>query len=209
MHYDLDAPRDGRSLPHNPLKAIVAPRPIGWISAMSAEGKLNLAPYSFFNGVADDMVAFSSAGHKDAMAFAEEGGDFVCSLATWDLRECMNDSSAPLARGESEFAFANLATAPSRKVRPPRVAASPAALECKWLQTVPLVPSGGGAASYFLVIGQVVSIYLDERFVKDGLLDTAAMQPIMRGGYFDYFRATPETRFQMRRPKGAGEFKES
>ena len=209
MYYELDVPREQRPLPHSPLKAIVAPRPIGWISAMSREGKLNLAPYSFFNGVADDMVAFSSAGRKDAMTFAEEGGEFVCSLATWDLRDGMNDSSAPLPRGESEFAFASLETAPSRKVRPPRVAASPAALECKWLQTVPLVPIGGAEPSYFLVIGQVVSIYLDERFVVDGMLDTAAMQPIMRGGYFDYFRATPETRFQMRRPKGAGEFKES
>ena len=209
MHYDLDARREDRTLPHNPLKAIVAPRPIGWISAMDRAGRLNLAPYSFFNAIADDMVAFSSSGRKDAMTFAEEGGEFVCSLATWDLRDGMNDSSAPLPRGESEFAFAGLATAPARRVRPPRVAASPAALECRWLQTVPLVPLGGGEAGNFLVIGQVVSIYLDERFVADGMLDTAAMQPIMRGGYFDYFRATPETRFQMRRPKGAGEFRDS
>ncbi|MFD0936327.1 flavin reductase family protein [Methylobacterium trifolii] len=202
MHY---AP-DDRTLPHNPLKAIVAPRPIGWISAMSREGKLNLAPYSFFNAVADDMVAFSSSGRKDAMTFAEEGGDFVCNLATYDLREAMNDSSAPLPRGESEFDFAGLITAPSRKVRPPRVAAAKAALECRWLQTVPLVPLNGGEPSNFLVIGQVVSIYIDDRFVVDGLVDTAAMHPIMRGGYFDYFGVTPETKFQMRRPKGAGEF---
>ena len=209
MHYDLDVPREERALSHSPLKAIVAPRPIGWISAMSRAGELNLAPYSFFNAVADDMVAFSSSGRKDAMTFAEEGGEFVCSLATWDLRDGMNDSSAPLPRGRSEFAFAGLETAPSRKVRPPRVAASPAALECRWLQTIPLVPLAGGAAESFLVIGQVVSIYLDERYLSDGQLDTAAMQPIMRGGYLDYFRATPETRFQMRRPKGAGEFNET
>jgi flavin reductase (DIM6/NTAB) family NADH-FMN oxidoreductase RutF len=206
VHYDLDVPREARPLPHNPLKAIVAPRPIGWISAMSRDGKLNLAPYSFFNAVADNMVAFSSSGRKDAMTFAEEGAEFVCSLATWDLRDGMNDSSAPLPRGQSEFAFANLETAPSRRVRPPRVAASPAALECRWLQTVPLVPLGGGEPDNFLVIGQVVSIYVDERFVRDGMVDTAAMHPIMRGGYFDYFHATADTRFQMRRPKGAGEF---
>jgi len=206
VHYDLDVPREARTLPHSPLKAIVAPRPIGWISAMSREGKLNLAPYSFFNAVADNMVAFSSSGRKDAMTFAEEGAEFVCSLATWDLRDGMNDSSAPLPRGESEFAFAKLETAPSKKVRPPRVAASPAALECRWLQTVPLVPLGGGEAENFLVIGQVVSIYVDERFVSDGMVDTAAMHPILRGGYFDYFRATADNRFQMRRPKGAAEF---
>ncbi len=206
MHYDLDLPHDERCLPHSPLKAIVAPRPIGWISAMDQAGRLNLAPYSFFNAVADNMVAFSSTGRKDALTFAEEGGEFVCSFATWDLRDGMNDSSAPLPRGESEFAFAKLVTAPSHKVRPPRVAGSPAALECRWLQTVPLVPLEGGEAENFLVIGQVVSIYVDERFVTDGMVDTAAMHPIMRGGYFDYFQVTPETRFTMRRPKGAGEF---
>ncbi|KAB1074217.1 flavin reductase family protein [Methylobacterium planeticum] len=200
MHYDPE----NRTLPHNPLKALVAPRPIGWISAMSRSGRLNLAPYSFFNAVADDMVAFSSSGRKDAMTFAEEGEAFVCNLATYDLREAMNASSAALPRGESEFDFAGLTTAPSRKVRPPRVAEAAAAIECRWLQTVPLVPLGGGEPANFLVIGQVVSIYIDDRFVADGRVDTGAMRPIMRGGYFDYFTATPETRFEMRRPKGGG-----
>lgn len=203
MHY---AP-DDRTLPHNPLKAIVAPRPIGWISAMSRAGKLNLAPYSFFNAVADDMVAFSSTGRKDAMTFAEEGGDFVCNLATYDLREPMNASSAPLPRGESEFDFSGLTAAASRKVRAPRVAEAAAALECRWLQTVPLVPLDGAEPGNFLVIGQVVSIYIDDRFVVDGLVDTAAMRPIMRGGYFDYFTVGPEAKFQMRRPEGGGDFR--
>lgn len=197
MHYGPDQ----KTLPHNPLKAIVAPRPIGWISAMSLDGRLNLAPYSFFNAVADDMVAFSSTGRKDALTFAEEGGAFVCSLATWDLREAMNATSAPLPRGASEFEHAGLETAPSRLVRPPRVAAAPAAIECRWLQTVPLKPLEGEPTN-FLVIGQVVSIYVDDRFVADGLVDTGAMRPIQRGGYFDYFTVTPEARFQLRRPKG-------
>lgn len=203
MDYDSET----RTLPHNPLKAIVAPRPIGWISAMDRDGRLNLAPYSFFNAVADDMVAFSSSGRKDAMTFAESGGDFVCNLASYDLREAMNASSAPLPRGESEFTFAGLATAPSRKVRSPRVADAPAAIECRWLQTVPLRPLDGSEPANFLVIGQVVSIYIDDRFVADGRVDTAAMAPIMRGGYFDYFRITPEDRFEMHRPKGGGDFK--
>ena len=200
MHYGPDH----KSLPHNPLKALVAPRPIGWISAMSREGALNLAPYSFFTAVADDMVAFSSSGRKDAMTFAEEGGEFVCNIASYELREAMNASSAPLPRGASEFDHAGLKTAPSRLVRPPRVADAPAAIECKWLKTVPLEPLGRREPRNFLVIGQVVSVYVDDRFVVNGLVDTAAMRPIMRGGYFDYFCATPETRFEMRRPKGGG-----
>ncbi|MEH3146816.1 MAG: flavin reductase family protein [Methylobacterium frigidaeris] len=204
MDYDAQT----RTLPHNPFKALVAPRPIGWVSAMAKDGRLNLSPYSFFNGVADnpEMVAFSSFGRKDALAFAEEGGEFVCSFATLALKDEMNLSSAPLPRGESEFDFAGLETAPSRAVRPPRVAASPAALECRWLQTVPMVPLGGGEASYFLVIGQVVSIYIDDRFITpEGRVDTGAMRPIMRGGYFDYFTVEPENRFEMRRPAGGGD----
>ena len=203
MHYDAET----KGLPHNPLKALVAPRPIGWISAMNRDGAVNLAPYSYFNAVAagPDMVMFSSAGRKDAMTFAEEGGEFVCNLATYDLREAVNATSAPLPRGESEFAYAGLTPAPSRKVRPPRVAESPAALECKWLQTVPLTPLDGSDASHFLVIGQVVSIYIDDAYIKDGLVETAAMRPILRGGYFDYFTAEPETRFSLKRPSGAGQ----
>ncbi|MGU3539760.1 flavin reductase family protein [Methylobacterium sp. A54F] len=201
MHYDPE----NRTLPHNPLKALVAPRPIGWISAMDRAGRLNLAPYSFFNAVADDMVAFSSSGRKDAMTFAEEGGEFVCNLATYDLREAMNATSAPLPRGESEFAAAGLTTAPSARVRPPRVAAAPAAIECRWVQTIPLVGLDGREPTNFLVIGQVVSVYVDDRFVVDGLVDTGAMRPIMRGGYFDYFAVTPESRFAMHRPKGGGQ----
>ncbi|KQP41490.1 flavin reductase [Methylobacterium sp. Leaf104] len=202
MHYDAET----KGLPHNPLKALVAPRPIGWISAMNRDGAVNLAPYSYFNAVASgpDMVMFSSAGRKDAMSFAEEGAEFVCNFATYDLREAVNATSAPLPRGTSEFAHAGLTPAPSRKVRPPRVAESPAALECKWLQTVPLTPLDGSDASHFLVIGQVVSIYIDDRFIRDGLVDTGAMRPILRGGYFDYFTAEPETRFELRRPPGGG-----
>ena len=203
----MDYDDETRSLPHNPLKAIVAPRPIGWISAMDRSGRVNLSPYSYFNAVAGDpdMVMFSSSGRKDALAFVEEGGEFVCSLATHALREQVNATSAPLERGHSEFAFAGLTPAPSRKVRPPRVAESPAAIECRWLQTVPLVPLGGGQANTFMVIGQVVSIYVDDRFVRDGRVDTGAMRPIMRGGYFDYFTVEAENRFEMHRPKGGGQ----
>ena len=107
-----------------------------------------------------------------------------------------------LPRGESEMAHAGLAAAPSRIVKPPRVADAPVALECKWLQTVPLNPLGGGEPSYYLVIGQVVGIHIDDRFIVDGLVDTAAMRPIARSGYRDYFVATPETKFSITRPGG-------
>ncbi len=169
---------------------------------MDKQGRLNLAPYSFFNAVGDAMVAFSSSGRKDAMTFAEEGGEFVCSLATWDLRDGMNDSSAPLPRGESEFAFAKLETRPrrrsARRAWPPRPPPSNAAgcRRCRWC------PSDGGEAENFLVIGQVVSIYVEDRFVTDGMVDTGAMHPIMRGGYFDYFHARPKAASPCADPRG-------
>ncbi|HEX5866114.1 MAG TPA: flavin reductase family protein [Beijerinckiaceae bacterium] len=202
MFYEV-AKRD-HGLPHDPFKALVAPRPIGWISTASAKGEINLSPYSFFNAVSDQppMVAFSSQGRKDALTFIEETGEFVCNLATFDLRDAVNETSAPLARGESEMTLAGLTPAPSRLVKPPRVAEAPAALECRHLQTVPLTPLSGAEARYFLVIGEVVAIHIDERFIVGGLVDTAAMRPITRAGYRDYFVATPDTRFAMTRPRG-------
>jgi len=205
MFYDSNPKAHG--LAHDPFKALVAPRPIGWITAMSARGEVNLSPYSFFNAFSDqpNMVAFSSNGRKDALAFIEETGEFVCNLATFDLREAVNATSAPLARGENEMDHAGLTAAPSRVVRPPRVAEAPAALECKWLKTVPLEPLGGGPAAYYLVIGQVVGVHIDDRFIQNGIVDIAAMRPIMRAGYRDYFVATPETKFTMTRPRGGGD----
>jgi len=193
----------GHGLPHDPFKALVAPRPIGWISAVSSKGEVNLSPYSYFNAFSDrpHIVGFSSEGRKDALTFVEETGEFVCNLATFELRDQVNATSAPLPRGTSEIVHSGLTTAPSRLVRPPRVAESPVALECKWLQTVSLTPLDG-EARYFLVIGQVIGIHIDDRFVVDGRVDTAAMRPIARAGYRDYFVATPETRFAITRPKG-------
>ncbi|NNM73273.1 flavin reductase family protein [Enterovirga aerilata] len=200
-----DATKNDHGLRHNPMKALIGPRPIGWISALNARGEVNLSPYSFFNAVAENpfIVAFSSNGYKDAVAFVDETKEFVCSLATWDTREAMNLTSAPLARGESEFAFAGLTQAPSRLVKPPRVAEAPAALECQWLRTIQLEDRDGRRMEQYLVLGQVIGVHIDDRFVKDGLVDTAAMRPIMRGGYMDYFVATPETKFSIQRPKGA------
>ena len=193
-------------LSHDPFKAIVAPRPIGWISSMSARGEVNLAPYSFFNGVSSvpPIIMFSSEGRKDSLTFIEETREFVCNLATWELRQQMNTTSGPFPRGIDEMKEAGLEPAPSILVKPPRVKASPCAMECKWLQTVRLHDIDGGTTEQHVVFGQVVGVHIDERFIRDGLLDTAAMRPIARAGYGDYFVSTPETKFSLRRPvKGA------
>jgi flavin reductase (DIM6/NTAB) family NADH-FMN oxidoreductase RutF len=200
-----DATRNDHGLRHNPMKALIGPRPIGWISALNAKGELNLSPYSFFNAVAENpvIVAFSSNGYKDAVAFVDETKEFVCNLATYDTREAMNLTSAPLPRGQSELAFAGLTAAPCNLVKAPRVAEAPAALECQWLRTIQLEDRDGRKMDQYLVLGQVIGVHIDDRFIKDGLVDTAAMRPIMRSGYMDYFVATPETKFSIQRPTGA------
>ncbi|MBV8662089.1 MAG: flavin reductase family protein, partial [Hyphomicrobiales bacterium] len=125
--------RDKTVLPHDPFKAIVSPRPIGWISTRSLDGRVNLAPYSFFNAFssAPPLVGFSSEGLKDSASFARESGEFVANLATFDLMQAMSETSAPLPRGASEFEHAGLTMAPCRLVAAPRVAEAHAALECK------------------------------------------------------------------------------
>jgi flavin reductase (DIM6/NTAB) family NADH-FMN oxidoreductase RutF len=197
-----DARKNDHGLPHDPFKAIVAPRPIGWITSMSAKGEINLAPYSYFNGASSrpPLIMFSSEGRKDSLTFIEETKEFVCNIAVFDLREAMNKTSAPFDRGVNEMVRAGLEAAPSRLVKPPRVAASPCALECKWLKTVPLSDLDGRVLDNHIVIGQVIGIHIDDRFIRDGLLDTAAMRPIARAGYHEYFVATPETRFSLNRP---------
>ncbi len=200
MFYTTD--KNDHGLPHNPFKAIVAPRPIGWICAMSRNGEINLSPYSYFNAVGDrpPVVVFSSEGMKDAASFVEETGEFVCNFVTYGLREKMNLTSAPLPRGENEMAFAGLTPAPSVLVKPPRVAEAPAALECKLLQIVRLTSLAGERLHNHLVVGQVVGVHIDESFIKDGRFDTLAAKPIMRMGYHDYAVGTEG--FTMVRPGG-------
>jgi flavin reductase (DIM6/NTAB) family NADH-FMN oxidoreductase RutF len=171
---------------------------------MSAKGEINLAPYSFFNGITDKppIVMFSSEGHKDSVAFVEETKEFVCSLSNWDLRDQMNGTSAPLPRGESEMIATGLEAAPSRFVKPPRVAAAPCALECQWLKTVSFDPIDGKTMDRYVVFGHVVGVYIDDRFIRNGRLDTAAMKPIARLGYDEY--AVIDAVFKMTRPKGGG-----
>jgi flavin reductase (DIM6/NTAB) family NADH-FMN oxidoreductase RutF len=199
MFYEPDK-RDKRLLPHDPFKAIVAPRPIGWVTSINANNQVNLAPYSFFNGVNSRpaMVMFASEGRKDSVHFIEETGEFVCNLATWDLRFAMNATSAPLPRGANEMIHAGLKAAPSRVVKPPRIAEAPCALECKLVRIVPLQTYDGNPIDSHAVFGQVVGVHIDDRFIVDGQLDTAAMKPIARCGYNQY--AVVESLFTMQRP---------
>jgi len=200
-----DPRKNDHGLPRDPFKAIVVPRPIGWFTSISAKGEINLAPYSFFNAVSEDppMVMFSSGGRKDSLSFIEETKEFVCNFATFDLRDAVSKSGTEYPRGVNEMIEAGLEPAPSRLVRPPRVAASPCALECKLLQIVDLQDLQEHSADRLVVFGQVIGVYIDDRFIKDGRLDTGAMQPIARCGYNDY--AVVDKVFPMVRPRLARE----
>ncbi len=202
IFYEPDQ-RDRGLLPHDPFKALVAPRPIGWISSIGPGGEVNLAPYSFFNAVCDTppMVAFSSSGRKHSATFAGHQRAFVWNLPTYALREQMNLSSARLPRGHSEFEHAGLQMAPSRLVDAPRVAASPCALECRVVADQQLVDVDGRVVDQHLIVGQVVGVHLDEAYIRpDGRVDTAALAPIARCGYRgDY--AVVTSLFEMLRPE--------
>ena len=200
--------RDKALLPRDPFKAIVAPRPIGWISTRALDGRVNLAPYSFFNGFgsAPPIVGFSSdGGGKDSAAFAVESGEFVANLATFALRDAMNATSAPLPRGESEFIPAGLTMAECRLVKAPRVAESPASLECKVVQVVNVHDRHGVETGHMLILGEVVGFHLAEAFIRDGRFDITLVQPLARCGYQDY--AVVEKVFSLARPKGGGDMR--
>ena len=196
-------PRNGHRLPHDPLNAIVAPRPIGWISTISDGGVRNLAPYSFFNLVnyQPPLVAFSSMGWKDSVANVRATGEFVWNLVTRDLGEVMNASSASVPPDVDEFALAAIEAAPSRLVRPPRVAASRAAFECKLTQLIELQTKEGRQLDQWLVIGEAIGIHIDTAMLENGVYQTARARPITRGGGpADYFEIGEEALFRMRRP---------
>ncbi len=198
-------PADGdHGLPHDPFKAIVAPRPIGWISTIDAAGRVNLAPYSFFNAISSNphIVMFSSTGRKHSVRNIEATGEFVCNLATWDFREQMNQTSATLAEGDNEFEFARLSTIPSRLVAPPRVEGTAASMECRLIKTDPIAGLDGKPSGSIVVYGEVVGIHIDENFIRDGVFDMAAARTIARCGYMDY--AVVEELFRMPRPSGRG-----
>jgi flavin reductase (DIM6/NTAB) family NADH-FMN oxidoreductase RutF len=197
-------PRDGHGLAHDPLNSIVAPRPIGWISTRSKAGILNLAPYSFFNlyNYKPPIIGFCSIGWKDSVDNVEATGEFVWNLVTGTLAEAMNATSAAVPAGHDEFALARLTPAPSKLVQAPRVAESPVSFECRKSQLLRLTDSQGADTDAWLMLGEVVAIHIRHDLIREGIYDTAAAEPIMRGGGpADYFRLHPTSKFQMYRPK--------
>lgn len=198
MFYETGENNHG--LRHDPFKALVAPRPIGWISSRSADGAVNLAPYSFFNAVSDvpPFVMFSSGGRKDTLRNIEETGEFVCSLATYALKDKMNATSAAVGPEINEFELAGLTPASCNLVKPPRVAESPVAFECRHFKTIPLPGKKDGEDGYIVVLGHVVGIHLDEAVIRDGKVDVTTYRPISRLGYMDY--AVVNEVFAMDRP---------
>jgi flavin reductase (DIM6/NTAB) family NADH-FMN oxidoreductase RutF len=175
-------------LPFDPFKAIIAPRPIGWISTLDPKGRPNLAPYSFFNAVSSrpNMIGFSSDGLKHSPRNARETGEFVFNLSTLDLMQEMNRTAEDVADGINEFDLAALEMAPCKLVRPPRVAVAAAALECKLISCTELIDLNGRPTNRWWVVGQVVATHINDRFIKDGRFDTAGARPLGRCGYHDY-----------------------
>ena len=191
-------------LSFSPIKAIVSPRPIGWISSCGKDGSINLAPYSYFNAISElpPMVMFSSAPsgnvqHKDSLRNVTETEEFVVNVVSAALGDAMNITSADLAYGQNEFTAANLEMADCNTVKVPRVAAAPAALECKLWKVIELPkPEIGGAG--VMVIGIITGIHIADETIKDGKIDVTSYQPLARLGYMDYARI--ENVFAMARP---------
>ena len=191
-------------LSFSPIKAIVSPRPIGWISSCGKDGSINLAPYSYFNAISElpPMVMFSSAPsgnvqHKDSLRNVIESEEFVVNVVRAALGDAMNITSADLAYGQNEFTAAGLEMADCNTVKVPRVAAAPAALECKLWKVIELPkPETGGTG--VMVIGTITGIHIADETVKDGKIDVTTYQPLARLGYMDYARINDV--FAMPRP---------
>ncbi|MCD0423995.1 MAG: flavin reductase family protein [Rhodopseudomonas sp.] len=196
-------PAKGHGLKHDPFNAIIAPRPIGWISSCDAEGRVNLAPYSFFNAFNyhPPLIGFSSTTWKDTVANIQRTGEFVWNLVTMDLAQAMNATSASVPHEVDEFALGHLTKLKSDLVKPPRVAESPVSFECKLSEIVRLKGADGVEVDAWLTIGEVVMVHIDKRLIEDGVYQTAAARPIVRAGRRgDYFEIRPDAMFEMVRP---------
>ena len=191
MYYDTNENNHG--LPHNPFKALTVPRPIGWISTLSKNGIGNLSPYSYFNGLSYDppFVMFSAGNRsdgskKDSVLNAEETGEFVVNISTWDTRFQMNDTSWIMEPETDELEKTGLTAIDSINVKPKRVAESPVHFECKYHQTVQL-PGNKNAGFHHVVFGQVIGIHIKDEFITDeGIVDILKMNIIARLEYNDY-----------------------
>lgn len=197
-------PANGHGLPHDPFNALVAPRPIGWISSQDADGRLNLAPYSFFNAFnyTPPIIGFASTSYKDTVRNIEQTGEFCWNLVTKPLAEAMNQTSAAVAPDINEFELAGLTAQTSTLVKVPHVAQSPVTFECKLSQILQLTGADGSKISTWMVFGEVVGVHIARHLLVNGIYDTAAAQPVLRGGGAgDYFVVDAATRFQLFRPK--------
>jgi len=195
-------------LPHDPFKALVVPRPIGWVSTVSADGIPNLAPFSFFNALSDypPMLIMSVANGKDTQKNLQATGQCTCSLASKSLIDEMNMSSASVGSTVSEFELAKVETANSNLVSTPRVAKSPAAFECELWQSIELPkPANNPDGGYTSLIVNVIGVYIDDQYIVDGRIDTANMQPVARLGYMDYSVVSADNMFSLNRPKVAAD----
>lgn len=197
-------PALGHGLKHNPFKALIAPRPIAWVSTVDREGRANLAPYSFFNAISEDplMIVFASSAWKHSVRNASETGEFCVNLATRSLAEAMNLSSRRVPDGIDEFEIAGLEKAPCLKIKAPRVAASPFSLECRVADIVQLKSADGGKTGSYATFGEVVGVHINKAYIKDGVYQTGLAHPIMRAGRRgDYVEVSPEMMFEMDRPE--------
>ena len=202
-------PKEGHGLPKNPFNSLVIPRPIGWISSVDGDGNVNLAPYSFFNGVSykPPTVMFASGQGlveddkmKDSVRNIIETGEFVHNFVTWDNRDAMNETSATTSKDLDELADAGLTPIPSKLVKPPRVQESPIHFECKLVQAVEL-PNTDGDHKYTVVFGEVIGVHIADELINDeGRIDIGKLHPVARMGYQDYTEVTADTVFTMERP---------
>ena len=194
-------PQGDHGLAHDPFKAILAPRLIGWIASRSAQGQVNLAPYSFFGAFSANpkIIGFSSESYKDTIRNIEETGEFTWNLTSLPLADAMNRSAAPVGPDVNEFELAGLTQVPGRHVTVPRVGESPAALECKLLKVLQLDDLDGQRVKNWIAFGQVVGVHIRHEYLTDGLFNLQAAQPILRAGYRgDY--AVMGDMFEMLRP---------
>jgi flavin reductase (DIM6/NTAB) family NADH-FMN oxidoreductase RutF len=183
---------ENHNLRYNPFKACIVPRPIGWITTISNNGVVNLAPFSYFNAVSDapPVIMFSSSvkkdgDDKDTVKNIEQNGEFVFNIATYDLHDQMLQSSEPLPYGVSEVEEYGIATVPSKLVKPPRIALSPINLECRHIKTVTL-DVGGVNPGVKVIFGHVIGCHIDDAVLVDGKVDLKKVRPIARLGYNEY-----------------------
>ena len=200
MFYATDTNDHG--LRFNPFKALIVPRPVGWVSTLSEDGIPNLAPFSFFNAVGDSppMIMFSVGWRNNTLKNIEATKECTISFASKPLIDAMNMSSAGVDKSVNEFSLAGIEGAESQMVKPERVAASPAAMECRYWKSIEMPAKHDGSPGYTMVLAEVVGVYINDEFIKDGLVDTASMQPIARLGYMDYAVVDESNTFSLNRP---------